>query len=534
MLVGYVSDENFVAVADAVLELSGDDGVWTARSTASGAVRLDIPAGDYDVAVARDGFGSKVTRVRVAPGQPVQIRLLRERLVGYVWPKAARSGERCELRVSAPVRYRAELWRYGEHKEFVAHAGHGEHAPAATAQVTPDGDYCATGVGWNQVGPTLGPGVSVTPRLLTAPARGGLYFVHVHGADGSFATLPWVVAPTEPAADVAVLASDLTWNAYNAFGGRSNYVHAAGLPDAPDVNRRQTLPRYRVQGHEEWNAPAYPPLSLDRPEPENLVDRDEQLTSPILGRDACSLAAGEWRLLGWLEREGYDNDLYAETQFARGELDLSRYRVLVLNCHPEYWTVGMYDEVKRWVHEDGGRLVYLGGNGLNCAVTLDGSAMTVHNGTADELEPRRAEVASRFGLVHEPEARLLGVGSTRAGLLTAAPYEVLAPGHWAFTGTGVREGDLVGRETLHTRIPGGASGHETDKLTAHSPRDTVLLARGANPGDGGADMVTYEAAGGGAVFAAGSVSFVTALPVDPVLTRVVRNVLDRFLDRDAS
>jgi N,N-dimethylformamidase beta subunit-like protein len=548
--IAYVSDEDDIAVPGALLELTGATGTYEARSTASGAVRADIPPGDYAVAVACAGYGAKLTEVRVDAGtSPPRIRLLRDRPYAYVWPKAARAGDRCELRVSSPAGYRAELWHCGAEQRFVAHLGHGEHPPRATAQVIPDGDFCAIGAGWNQVGATLGPGVDASPRLLVAPPRSGLYAVHVYGADGSVVSCPWVVAPARPSAPTAVLASDITWNAYNAFGGRSNYVHAAGLPPAPDVNRRQTLPRYRVRGHEEWGVTTYPPLSFDRPEPENQITPGGRITDPITGRDACALAAAEWRLLGWLEREGYDHDLYAETQFDAGLLDLSHYRVLILNCHPEYWTTRMYDRLKRWVHDTGGRLVYLGGNGLNCAVDLvfptdpprpasrhgdatssaPPTAMTVRNGAAAELAPRRAQVDSRFGLAHEPEARLLGVGYTRAGLLTAAPYEVLDPSHWIFEGTGVRAGDLIGRHTLNTRVPGGASGHETDKVTANSPAGIDVVARGTNPSSGGAEMTTYTTAAGGRVFAAGSINFVTALPIDDVLSRVVRNVLDSFL-----
>jgi len=42
-------------------------------------------------------------------------------------------------------------------------------------------------------------------------------------------------------------------------------------------------------------------------------------------------------------------------------------------------------------------------------------------------------------------------------------------------------------------------------------------------------MATYSTRSGGEVFAAGSINFVTALPIDQTLSRVVRNVLERFL-----
>ena len=62
--------------------------------------------------------------------------------------------------------------------------------------------------------------------------------------------------------------------------------------------------------------------------------------------------------------------------------------MLVLSVHPEYWTRKMYQRVKRWVFEEGGQLVYLGGNGLNCEVELrNDDTMVVHNGSIRSLWP---------------------------------------------------------------------------------------------------------------------------------------------------
>jgi hypothetical protein len=218
-----------------------------------------------------------------------------------------------------------------------------------------------------------------------------------------------------------------------------------------------------------------------------------------------------------------------------GVLDLSAYRVLVLSVHPEYWTRAMYDRVKRWVFEEGGRLVYLGGNGLNSEVELraDGS-MVCLNGSLTSLWPAgMGGKDSRFAVRHESEANLLGVVFTPAGAMTGAPYRVLDGSHWAFEGTGLRTGDVFGERCLHQRCPGGASGHETDKVSASSPANAQRLAKGLNPDDGGAEMVTFDAVtphSVGRVFSAGSINWVAALPVDEHVAAITANVLRRFLD----
>ena len=141
-----------------------------------------------------------------------------------------------------------------------------------------------------------------------------------------------------------ILASNITWNAYNNFGGRSNYISADELPPTPTINARQELKRYQDANHQTWGCDAYAPLSFERPEPINHIDPGELVTDPIEGRAACHVAPTEWRLLGWLEREGFAYDLYSETQLHHGVLDLAKYRVLVLSTHPEYWTLRhMYD-----------------------------------------------------------------------------------------------------------------------------------------------------------------------------------------------
>jgi hypothetical protein len=82
--------------------------------------------------------------------------------------------------------------------------------------------------------------------------------------------------------------------------------------------------------------------------------------------------------------------LYAETQLDTGLCDLSKYRVLILSTHPEYWTRKMYERVKQWVFHERGKLMYLGGNGLNCEVELrPDDTMIVYNGTLKKPLARR-------------------------------------------------------------------------------------------------------------------------------------------------
>ena len=153
MLVGYVSDERYVALPDVLLEFEGASGSVEARSRATGAVHADLEPGAYRVTLQKPGFGAKSVDVTVGGGEPYQFRLLADGLLGYAWPKWVRSGEKSEFRVHAVEAYKLELWRYGFRKEFVRNLGwFDEHGPRATMQITPDGDYTQTGVELEQAG----------------------------------------------------------------------------------------------------------------------------------------------------------------------------------------------------------------------------------------------------------------------------------------------------------------------------------------------------------------------------------------------
>ena len=110
MLIGYVSDEQFLALPDVAVELINPAGQrWATHSTASGAIEVAVPPGDYEVILNKPGYGAKRVPVTLGNGQPHHFRLLRDELLGYVWPKWSRAGELAEFRVHAPQAYKLGL-----------------------------------------------------------------------------------------------------------------------------------------------------------------------------------------------------------------------------------------------------------------------------------------------------------------------------------------------------------------------------------------------------------------------------------------
>jgi len=539
MLIGYVSDEQFVALSEVAIEIDRrDELVEVVRSTPRGGVSAELPPGRYRFTLVKSGFGSKSVLLDLPLAEPYQFRLLSDRLLGYVWPKWVRTGERSEFRLHSHEPYKLSLWRYGLEKEFVAMLGwFDEHGPRAVMQITPDGDYVQTGVAWNKIGY----GNPHLTQFVTGPERSGLYYLEAKTDTGTFFSFPWVVAPAKPANPIAVVLSTNTWNAYNNFGGRSNYVNSAGLPPAPVVNARQDMLRYSaIDTFGEWSFPdeAYPPVHFERPEPANSIPEGTEVTDPIVGRQGCHLAPAEWRLLGWLEREGYGYDVYSDHQLHTGALDLTGYRAVIASVHPEYWSREQYRRLDEWVRRNGGHFLYLGGNGLNCEVEFlgDGTALKFDNfmptsgGDMAYTDPETGQIIeSRMHRRYKSEAELLGVVTTETGIMTAAPYQALDTDHWIYDGTGLKNGDLFGKNGLQERAWGGASGHETDKMSGSSPANARLLAKGLNPEDGGAEIVQYDLPSGGSVFSVGSITWPASLLVDEYTSRITKNVLDRAL-----
>ncbi|MCA9115421.1 MAG: carboxypeptidase regulatory-like domain-containing protein [Planctomycetaceae bacterium] len=515
MLLGYLSDEHFVAISGAQVELTRGDESLATVSRASGSIHAEI-SGRWKMTVNAPGFGARHYELDVSPQyQPVQFRLLSSRLAGYMWPKTVPAGGTSEYCINSPEGFRLDLYHYGWEKKFIRSYGWcDEHGPQAMRQLLPTGDFTQTGCQWNRTGYNL----EYQRHGITAPEQSGLYGLHLSTMSGEFLSIPWLVTPRKPQEKLAVLASTLSWNAYNSWGGRSNYFHQAGLPDRPVVCSRQDVGRYTDPdlwpfAEDETGRP----LSFERPEPAAHIPQQAKITDTIPGRTASCFAPGLWRQVGWLEREGIPFDLWPETALEFGDFALEDYKVLMLDNHPEYCTGQMYHRLKTWVRERGGRLIYPGGCGFLCEVEFD---------SRDVVRCRQECLSTQRG---ESEAHLLGVAYSHAGFQSAAPYQVKQADHWVFAGTSLQNGDLFGHASLHERCPGGASGHELDQIVAESPAGLSHLARGTNSAEAGADLVLYETESGGAVFSAGSLCWTLALPIDQHVSTITANVLQRFL-----
>jgi N,N-dimethylformamidase len=270
----------------------------------------------------------------------------------------------------------------------------------------------------------------------------------------------------------------------------------------------------------------------------------------------------------WLDHIGEPYDVITDEDLhGRGVDALAPYAVVVTGTHPEYYSTAMRDALGAWL-EQGGRLMYMGGNGFywRIAYAPDNPAV---------IEVRRAEDGTRAWIAEpgeyyhaftgeygglwrrlgRPPNQLVGVGFAAQGF-DGGTYYRLQPGardpRVAFMFDGLDTEGIFGNHGTQGR---GAAGEEIDRWdeALGSPHHAVVVASserhkpgmlrakeelhmmivpGADP-DIRADLTFFETAAGGAVFSTGSISYAGSLSTnryDNDVARLTRNVLVRFID----
>ncbi|MFC7049436.1 N,N-dimethylformamidase beta subunit family domain-containing protein [Emcibacter nanhaiensis] len=272
-------------------------------------------------------------------------------------------------------------------------------------------------------------------------------------------------------------------------------------------------------------------------------------------------------IIHWLETRGFHYDVITDHDIELyGAGILNNYRVLLTGTHPEYLTGKIFDAYDGFL-ANGGRLMYLGGNGFYWRVAFS------ENWPA-AMEVRRAEDGNR-GWVAEPGEyyhafdgemgglwrrqfrspnTLVGIGFAAQGF-TASTYfrrtQDAENQRCSFIFDGV-EDNIIGDFGLRG---GGAVGEEIDRfdVALGSPAHGLVLARSENhPEDMflakeeflytvppnlddriRADMVFFETSAGGAVFSVGSIAWSGSLShdnFDNSVARITENVLNRFAE----
>lgn len=437
-------------------------------------------------ALAKNKELSEQVKVEVPQSQSsISPEQNRHTLQGYLNSDSFSQGSTADLHVHAPlgefnlqiVKLGLTNKKYFENRDVVASRQHIQN--------------CAFSCGANW---------SVATTFQVGKWESGIYDAVISDSQSTF-HIPFVVKPTSSdTSDFIVLANTYTWQAYNSWGGGSLY-----LWENPELS-------------ETSNPPV---ISLLRPNP---------AASPEINNG--HLLGGELHLLKWLEENGFSFAVISDSDLDNETNPLAGRNNLILNTHPEYWTDQMHLNFASF-QQAGGNTAYLAGNGLYWKTVVKNGQLEVRKDQSlHQIDGSQGGLWRGFG---RNESGYFGVSFSGKGFGTYAPYEVLDASHWVYEGTKLKTGDLFGVSTLtnHAWTPGtetGASGWETDQVTEQSPKDLTNLARGTNA-EGGADMVHFISENGGHVFSVGSIAFTGALSLDPYVSQIVKNVLNKFLEQ---
>jgi N,N-dimethylformamidase len=415
-------------------------------------------------------------------------------------------------------------------------------------------------------------GTLVLPEDLAS----GIYLIEIAGEQGRD-TLPIFVTPRRrgESASLAWLASTFT---YLAYANDRCLLHGAN----PEVlaNRLIVLTANdcELAGHYEYGLSLYD-THMDgsgvsyssRRRPCLTFRHNQRAWQGGLGSGLWNFGA-DLLVASWLDREGIPFEIITDDVLdAEGAEALSPYRCVLTGSHPEYHTTRSHDAVGQYLG-NGGRLLYLGGNGFYWRVST-------HPDFPETIELRRAEDGNRswasepgeyyhafdgsYGGLWRRNGRfpqaLVGVGYIGQGFFRSHPYRLQAaacdprvaflfddqPVPGASLGDfGLSGGGAAGIEIDRADTALGTPGHAlviatTDTLDSSYvlANEEVLVNRPTVTGGLSpmlrTDLVFFETEAGGAVLSTGSVAWAGSLGDSRAKNEVAaltKNALRRFLD----
>ena len=377
-------------------------------------------------------------------------------------------------------------------------------------------------------------------------ARSGVYAARLEaGTDVYHVT--FYVRPKAPTTKIAMLVPTLTYLAYGQTGGTTS----------------------QYSDHADGSGFVY--SSALRP-----IENQRPLTTGPTGAGRPWGFEADTHIFDWLETRGYQVDYITDHDVDReGQAILDPYQTVITGTHPEYISTTESEAVRGWLRE-GGRLMYLGGNGFYWVTALDASRIYTelrrHDGTeawqaapGEYYHSTDGEYGGLWRFRGTPPQEILGVGFAAQGfghLTGSAQYNVpfdrmeasdSAAGSWVFEGVSPRTG-IGALPSLQS--PGGPMGEEVDRVdyALGTPPNTLVLGRSQPFGEqymqvveeintsslfeggdtdplvrGDVTLVYYP--NGGAVFSASSMVWSGSFfnnNYDNDMTRITENVLDTF------
>jgi hypothetical protein len=472
-----------------LVRCSGVVAAAVAAAASASAAAGPIPARPPNPVVSENAAGGATGWA--GPTAPASI------IDGYVDEPSAVAGQTLHFHVGgAPGRYRVELYRLGWYAGLGARIVACLPSCSGDEPVPPQGGQAGDGLDTPIVA-TWGTTDTVT---VGSDWTSGYYmarFALTAGPNTGRGAVTYFVVrqdPSQPPSQVLVQVPVNTWQAYNQWGGKSLY---------------------------DFGGPRGRRVSFRRP----------------YGNMAQSPLWYELQLVRFLEREGYDVSYQTDGDTDHDPTSLLRHRVVIVNGHDEYWTLGIRDAFDAALAA-GTNLAFVGSNIGYWVVRYEDGGSTIYTQKSlYDPNPVLSQKTAMFREIGRPECELMGVEHqdfphNYSGPLDFTVPDAAAADPW-LAGTGLVRGSVVR----------GVVGREFDALAPWGgcmhPGTTVLFHYQGSPGSQDADAVRFTAPSGARVFAAGAQRLSWALddyrssldasqpvPVDPRVQQFMRNALD--------
>ena len=414
---------------------------------------------------------------------------------GEIWcyaPRFAyRHGETVTLHVSSTApKFRVEIVRDGATETPVLSFEN----QSARWQDTPD--QCSVeGCGWD-----------ATLEFAVADAwPSGAYRItaSAEGRDGKPVSSDHLIivrpAPGEKPGRILQVAATGTWTAYNTWGGSNHYQGITG-PKRDQFATTVSLERPLARGFVRL-PPEAPRVPLEIALPPLTAPRYPHMEWAFATGHSKKYTSSGWasydsHFFRWAERAGYAIDLASQHELHFEPELLDGYDCIVCVGHDEYWTWEMRDAVDFYL-DRGGRAARFAGNFCWQTRLENAGARQVcykYRARAEDPAYRGGDVTRATNSWEAPEigrpgAATFGLNATSglyAGWGGCVPrgvrgFPIYRPEHWAFSGTGLYYGDLLGADSH-------VFGYEVDGLDhvirngLPEPRVRRRTARHRNPG----------------------------------------------------
>jgi len=435
-------------------------------------VTRSLPAPVATCTNAPPGWSSSESRQPGVADLPMQQVPGLGDVVGYLDSVTAVCGQTLSVHLSSTVgttAVRLRALRVGDYQ------GHGSRLVWQSPELTARRQHEAEPTGPDRVITERWPLTTTIPVDASWPP--GMYLIEIVPAGGGQPSfMPLAVRTSGQRSPYLVVLSNLTWLAYNKYGGRSLYFGPGGNHTEEVANRSYVASTARPLG--DSGLPKM--FTMDVP------------------------------LVRFLSRNGIAYDVTTDSSMDATPAQLAGQSTVLFGGHSEYWTRRMYDAAVQ-ARDAGTNLAFLGANEIYWQGRIERdaqgrqTALTVYReARLDRLaraDPSTTTVQWRGTLLRRDPAALVGVGFSVVGIRAA--YVVNTAPDWLFAGTNLRKGSI-----LPLAIGNEADAQEPP-VAGHSPANLQVVLHGAAivAGRDKPSLITaayYDAPGGAGVFAAGT------------------------------